>query len=456
MLQIAASIKINLPIVFVILNDYVAKNSHLIKEAGFESIYVKAFNSDLQQNQTEHLRLKKTIEIKTYLGQLIEPVKKSTLLRPIREFKQKRFIATLQADLIREYEIKIDDIQNLFKDFSPQVIISSSDRVLGHLCCLLSEAKDRKIPIIIPPIAIVSGAREMAENRYRKGDVDLLTNKSVLDEEFPEQFYHTHNGEKVSFFKSWMIKPLSQLDVLPQFPWRYGESYADYVLLDNKLQKERCINDKTMPEKLKVVGDTELDELFNNWSKCTQTSIHKKTTTQKKVIIALPQLYEHGLLNFEDQWQLVNDLCLGVVQHELECTLSLHPKMPLKRYKDLENISGVYINTEPLRNILPRADIFIASNGSTTWLWAALCGIPTVLCDWSGLNYDFIEDEKLGIQIIRSKQEYPIFLSKLINNNDFFKQQQKLQLNALDSLAKFDGKASLRISKFINKLSSNN
>ena len=447
LLQIAASIDVNLPIIFVVINSYVAKNIHLIKEAGFEYVCIEKF--DISKQSLLNERANKS-QFLSHIYSLIVNVKAATsqfkIVQRLTRLRRERFITNLQTNLVEQYQQKISNSKRLFDDYSPEVFIASSDRVLGYLCCLLSEAKSRKIKVIIPPIAVISGSKEVVENRLKKQDINFLANDSGLEKEFPKQFFSAKNGVLVSFFPVWMLKKLSDLNVLPKSPWRYGESFADILLLDGELQKKNCINEGINPEKLLVVGDTEFDTLYEIWSK----KVDERKS--KKAVIALPQLFEHGLLNLDDQIELVTFICKGAASNNIKCLLSLHPKMPLSRYQFLETIPQVSISSKPLRTILPDADIFIAINGSSTWLWAALCGIPTILCDWSGLDYDFIDHENLGLDIVRTKDDYPKRLAKLIENHEYYEKQKEMQLTTAAKLAKFDGKAGSRISGVVNGL----
>lgn len=449
LLQIAASIKINLPIVFVVINEYVAKNTYLIEKAGFDFVCIEAFDVSKEKRITHDVvnRTKTTLFFNNIVTRAKNILKQIGVIQTLTRSRRARFTNNLQVNLVKDYQQKVQNTQRLFNDYSPTVLVASSDRILGYLCCLLNEAKSRNVKIILPPIAIISGSKEVVENRLKKQDANLLANDTGLDEEFPEQFFSASNGKLVSFYSVWMLKPLSDLGVLPQSPWRYGESFADVLLLDGELQKERCLNEGVDAEKMLIVGDTEFDELYDIW---LEQKSDEKFIDPKKAVIALPQLFEHGLLGFEEQTELVNDICNGAASNNIECLISLHPKMSLARYKYLENIPGMKISQEPLRVILPQADIFIATNGSSTWLWAALCGIPTVLCDWSGLDYDFINHENLGLEIIRCKHDYFQYLAELSRDNEFYNQQKEMQLTAANLLAKFDGKASLRISEVIN------
>jgi len=57
--------------------------------------------------------------------------------------------------------------------------------------------------------------------------------------------------------------------------------------------------------------------------------------------------------------------------------LSVHPRSDVKSYEFLEEKYKCRILREPLSDVIGAADLFLASN-STTFTWAALCGIPSI------------------------------------------------------------------------------
>jgi len=457
LLQIANAVTLDHSIVFLIANRHAAENVQLIQENGFEIVYVKEGldakkNVDLDGPISNKL-VKENIFLKSK-NFFLKSIKKLPVLKKYFDRRYIRYASHIQESTLIEYKALKSDVEKFFLTISPKLIIASGDRNLNYDCCILSVAKANGIKIIIPPISLIGASKELANDRYsERFDTHVPKDKNIIAK-FPDQFCLTEQGDYVSFYPVLMIEPLNALGVLPAKPWVYGESFADLLLVDGDLQKQMSIEDKLPLEKIKVVGDTELDHLFKARKKYINESTRKASTSSviKRVVIALPQLYEHKLISFDEQWQLVNDLCRGVIENQAEAVLSLHPKMSLSHYQSLQELEGVSISSKPLRDVLATADIFIASNGSSTWLWASLCGIPTVLCDWSGLNYNLIDTEKLGVKVIRSKNKFSEYMSKLIYDKNYYESQVLAQHQGSRGLAMFDGKASFRISATINKM----
>jgi len=448
--QIARSINVSHPIVFLISNQHAADNVDIIKKFGFEVLYINEKFKKKSVSGSINERIDIAHET-TLVHKYKQHFKKYPLINFFFRERERKFVEQYKYETFVEYSNFKLDVEKLFEDQKIKLIVASGDRVLGYDCCVLSLAKALSIKVIIPPVAAISGSKELAKTRFQNRQDTHVTNDKRIISRYPKQFFRLNNSCSVSFFPVLMLEVLDSLNVLPSNPWVYGESFADKVLVEGEFQRNRSINGKVPPEKIEIVGDTELDELYLNLSKASkgELSISKD---RRLIVIALPQLYEHGLLNLDEQLELVNSLCVGAFESGAKVIVSLHPKMPLARYEHLQDISDVIISKEPLREILVGADIFVATNGSSTWLWATMCGIPTVLCDWSGLNYDFIDTRDLGVTVVRSEGRYQEEICKLVKDELYFSKKMNKQKEGAKRLAIFDGKASKRISNLINQM----
>jgi len=447
LLQIAKSIDVNYPIVFLITNQHAANNAEAIKSCGFDVFYI---NENLKNNKLQVINEQSdTVSKSVLFNKVKQGIKKLPFIKRIFLQRQTNFAQKYKLEILSEYTKLKLDTEKVFKELSIKLIVVSGDRTLGYNCCILSVAKALSIKVIIPPVSTISGSNEVAKIRFQNRHDTNVTNDDDLMSRYPNQFFNLDSSCSVSFFPIYMLEVLDSLNVLPSSPWVYGESFADQILVEGEFQSNRSINGNVPSEKIEIVGDTELDELYFNL-----INVEKRKFTgsrgSKLIVIALPQMYEHGLLDLDSQIELVNDLCIGSSKSGAKIIVSLHPKMSLARYEFLQDIQNVVISEEPLREILVAADIFVAINGSSTWLWATMCGIPTILCDWSGLNYDYIDTRELGVTIVRSKKHYPKLIDKLVKDELYFSSEVKKQKNGSKPLALFDGKASKRISDIIN------
>jgi hypothetical protein len=65
--------------------------------------------------------------------------------------------------------------------------------------------------------------------------------------------------------------------------------------------------------------------------------------------------------------------------------LSLHPRSRPEDYREAAERAGAVISDRPLLEILPAADLFVATHSSTV-RWAILLGIPTLVLDDFGVG----------------------------------------------------------------------
>ena len=158
--------------------------------------------------------------------------------------------------------------------------------------------------------------------------------------------------------------------------------------------------------------------------------------------MSLPPTFEHKILSWEEHWETVNIICQGLSEQDANVLVSLHPKMDMQNYQHLEQDYSLKIATQPLREVLAIADVFVASQGSSTLLWAILCNIPTIVCDWYGLNYK--QDYWMGMMdVVRNVENFETTLStNLSKSNHQFK---VAELESYDKKVVFDGKAMDRI-----------
>ncbi|EPY00517.1 hypothetical protein K678_15736 [Magnetospirillum fulvum MGU-K5] len=98
-----------------------------------------------------------------------------------------------------------------------------------------------------------------------------------------------------------------------------------------------------------------------------------------------------------------------------EVLLSLHPKSRPETYRDEADIVGAHILVEPLRDVLPLADIFVSTYSSTV-RWAAMLGIATIIADFTGLNYRMY-DHLTSLSVVRDQADLKKVLTSLVRDD---------------------------------------
>ena len=88
---------------------------------------------------------------------------------------------------------------------------------------------------------------------------------------------------------------------------------------------------------------------------------------KKNIIIALPQLGEHGELPWNRHWKEINFLIETLESLNHNTLISLHPKMNEKEYKFLEKKYNCKILSERLFDVIPSADLFVATYSAQSY-----------------------------------------------------------------------------------------
>ncbi len=324
--------------------------------------------------------------------------------------------------------------------------VVTGDRHMQHEPALLKSCKIRKIPIFIPPISHISSPWNKAKTRSRKYN---LSKEACLQKQYPKQFFKNEHGQYISFYESWKIRALGKLKMLSNNPWVLGAGLSDYIMVSGKMERNQLIEWGLAEDKVIETGDPEYDSLY----KCqirkndildALTQEYGLHSAQKIIIIALQPLHEHKLLKEEEHWKVIYEICSIACSFESNVLISLHPKMRFERYQFLEEKFNLKIIQRKLREFLPLGDIFISGQGSTTWMWSALCGVPTIICDWYGLNYAMNQQE-FGMKTVKTVSDFEETLAKIFSNEEYATMLKQHQLEAAERIGVLDGKAMQRI-----------
>jgi hypothetical protein len=247
-----------------------------------------------------------------------------------------------------------------------------------------------------------------------------------------------------------MGNALDKFGVLTQNPYVMGSGCSDILCLNNEYYKNLYISLGVDEKKTRVVGDGSYDIIYIQYSKkeeVRQKSFKKYSldSSKKVVIVALPQLGEHNILPWERHWEEINFLMESLTKLDQNILISLHPKMDRKKYEFLENKYNCSILDERLADVLPIADMFVATFSSTV-VWSILCGIKTVVVDFYELNYTMY-DFLTSIKKVDKKENLKATLETTLSEDiDFSKDWKSLSRDEV-----FDGQTIQRYIKLINE-----
>lgn len=339
--------------------------------------------------------------------------------------------------------IKLNNLcKLLMKKYDPDFVILSSDRYFELGLMISKYCKDFDIPSYV--LGIDYFYVEQFEGYYTKFRKPLLRSNPVhmlICRLFKDQVFEVKDFFLI-FYRPYIILILKSLNLLPRKPFLSGYDFSMYVLVDCEKTRDVYLEHGADINKIKVFGLLDHDTIFNN------TISPVRDSSEDLVIVALPQLNEHNLLNKADHFNEIRYLVSEIAQYSTNLLVSLHPKMNINDYLFLENIYKVRISDESLINIIHHAKIFISTYSSTV-LWSIALGIPSIIVDFYNLNYSYYKSFK-GVNKFTKKDDFEKFLKEILTFSDLYESNKKIQLQDSKDVAKLDGGTMNRFVELIN------
>lgn len=383
---------------------------------------------------------------------------KNRIIGEIRNFSIKHLPNSTLTELF-VYQHKLDLHKTEYEhaiELSEQqqfdCVLCFSDNV--HECGIayLKGFKDHNIPIITI-ILINPGPAAMVMSRKKEPTLKQMLSSPLLlhyvISKYQEQVFR-FEGNNYLFYSSGSILALDKLNMLNNKPFIRGTGFSDYVCADSQYDIESRVEYGVDRDKLRLVGDFSLDE---NWSTYSNKDSIKKQlikkynldVNKKIILVALPQMAEHGYLSWSEHHKYINDILTSVNEKGANILLSLHPKMKLENYQHLESEFDCHILSERLFEVLAVADLYL-SKPSSTIRWGVMCHVNVIIFDFWGFDlssYSYLESADVATSFDELKKHIEL---RLNTNQDFEKTFERLSRDQL-----FDGNTMQRYASLINE-----
>jgi len=371
----------------------------------------------------------------------------------IKHFRDlEKFTEAREERWISSYGRKKKRITSIIKNFSPDAVYVYGDRHDGYEPALIQVAKEKNIPVVIPPIAFATDHEGLLRYRRRSKEVllahDVTKIKHFKIENSTQWVHDDSTGRDISYYPLWMVNARKQCDVLPENPWSLGGGYSDFVCVGGERERQRFLRNGVSPHKIRITGRLEDDQIYSQFIRRAEirSQITSKYFAEENqiLLIALPQLAEHNIASESEHWNIQYAICDAAQKMGWNVLISLHPKMDKNKYSKILKKYDFHILDERLRDVMPVADIFLVGQGSSTATWAVLCEVPLVIMDWYGLNYSMYDwiDGKVIIKNAHDLEPTLLELSKNEQLREMMRAQHQKQKN---SVSPFDGKSVDRI-----------
>lgn len=351
------------------------------------------------------------------------------------------------SDLLQK---RLVAIKKMLLETNPVSVVVTGDRhqADGWEPAVLKACRELNIPAVIPPISIAANIESLPVTR-RNRKIFQADNFPEVKAKYPKQYiYDNVSKSNIFFYPPYLTGALSKNDMLPENPWVMGGGNSTFVLADGEETKERYIRLGCKLEKIIITGHPGHDNLYSLYKNRhnLRNSLNQEYAFdpgKKLIILALPQLAEHGIMDWKSHWDEIRFLCHIFSQLQANCLISLHPKMKYEQYEFIENEYNIPISKQPLSEILPAAYVFAATFSSTIQ-WAVLCQIPSIVFDFYGFNYTTY-DYLRGTKVINQKKNLKSGLNNLIQDEKYYCKMSLEQAEKASYISPFDGRCMERI-----------
>ena len=318
-------------------------------------------------------------------------------------------------------------------------LIIANDRTFGAEAAAAYSARELGIKIVVPAFAYSATYESSFKLRLSKiYDAQYSIDKANI-------MTCINKGSK-AFLRPFVSKAMAELNLKLERPWVLGGGFSDYVLLDSEREKERIISYGGDESKYIVTGIAAHDDLYESYlikRKLKKIIITENSMmdSKKNLILALPQYYEHKLMDKDSQLIIYRDLFSKLVKLNFNVIVSLHPKASFDDYSWINSVSkNLIISTRPLTELITIANVFVSTYSSTI-SWALLCEIPCVIVDHPNLNYSDFYSE-FHIPVCKTNDELiEILSSELL--------MRCASERIISSIGVFDGNSRSRIASYI-------
>jgi hypothetical protein len=312
-----------------------------------------------------------------FAGRAIDALELNSVACVVRERRVRAHFAT-----------QIGQVQRLIDEEQPDVMVAVSDRNPDLDSAALLAARSRGVKVLLPYVGF-SGSGGMLWSRRLYGP-RRWTPPSLYRAVRTRQLPPATIREGFLFQEPHVMAAMHRLGILSANPWCIGAGLSDVVCVDAEATAQRYVAEGVPAAKLRIVGSPEFDELYRGLQARAEMRARIAqecgwSPSRKLIVLALPQFAEQGVMDWDRHWKEIRYLVGELTRTDHSVLISLHPRVDLQAYTFLEQEFDARISRDPLKVVLPAADTFVAVNSSTL-VWAVLCGIPTFLLDFYGLD----------------------------------------------------------------------
>lgn len=353
-------------------------------------------------------------------------------------------------------------LKRLAKQYRIRAVVVADDRSLGWEFGAIFAAKRLGIATAAIPFALSDPDADWIGRKdrtvfdpYSGGSLERRV-KQMVCRYYPENI-RVNGGRALMFFTSGQACVLMAYKAVMKRPWAYGGGITDAVAVYGEADRTKQLGLGVPASKLVTTGQCSMDQLFASRGKSSEIRRtllleHGLPCDRRVIVCAVPQYLEHGMLDAPKHWELTEQMLGSMADTGANVFLSLHPRSRREDYRSLAERFGAVIVSSPLIEILPAADLFVATHSSTV-RWAVLLRIPVIVLDDFGVGSGSMPIG--GVQFLSERNQFATRCRQMLETQTVrMSVQVELDKQAL-SLDPFDGRNSERSIELLRTLIAN-
>lgn len=363
------------------------------------------------------------------------------------------------ASLI-EHKALSDGLNTLFKQDDLAAIVLPEENLFYLSQYFVRTAHLHGIPAVVIPFTIVN-TLEWAEAFYREVSFQASNGWNRLFAMLFPHWVFVHKGRRLILPREYILG-CEYFGIVPDNPWLINSGKADAIASESEFMTAYYIEAGIRSEKIRLTGALSDDRLYS----LLQSREHNRQLLATKygipicnqvILVGLPPnqfgaTRRRGceFVNFRDLVNFMIDTVVAAGGDKVTILINLHPRI-LRSDVDRLNISGVAIIDEPIENLVPLADVYIAVASATIRLGVS-CGIPVV--NYDAYQYDYNDYKNLdGVCEAKSKDQFQSLVNLLIHDNSFYCKIKEAQEDTANRFCQIDGKAGQRLLSLFDDIS---
>jgi hypothetical protein len=346
------------------------------------------------------------------------PEKKSRELKKKIKNTLRFFIPEILWETLK-YFFRIMEAHLVYRRKGVAGLVVISDTLPGVEPPFIKVANKYHIPSLIVPYSLITpmGTAKIRLQRkdYRR-NYSLKTVKNRLASRlFPTWVYEFEGEKMLAHPISWALAS-RVAEVFPDHPWSICGGDATSVAVENGFVYDLFRKQGVPEKKMVITGKPAMDIIYRASHKENRETLLRELKVPGKngvLLLAVPQLAEHEIMSWERHWEEIEFLLSTLSELPgFSIVLSLHPRSNPSDYKKLSEKYRAIIAHQRIYELLPTADIFVATF-STTVMYAVGIGTPSVVVDFYDLGYA-VYDDLPGVSIVRDRGELGTTLHSLL------------------------------------------